>query len=87
MISPRYFAFFAVENEFVLIGKIRVNPFGVTGEFPFLHRFSGYSYFPFGRVAVSATLNNIWDGDTPSLPTNFVNGRSAYSKFQHHRPY
>jgi hypothetical protein len=34
--------FFAVENEFVLMGEICVNPFCVTGEFPFLHLLSGY---------------------------------------------
>ena len=34
--------FFAVENEFVLINEIRVNPLSVTREFPFLHPFSGY---------------------------------------------
>jgi hypothetical protein len=36
------FAFSAVEKEFVLISEIRVNPFSVTGEFPFHHLFSGY---------------------------------------------
>jgi hypothetical protein len=67
--------------------SVRVNSCPAWLNFLFFTCFPVIFHIPFGRVAMLATLNDFWDSDTPSLPTNFVNGRSAYTQFQHHCPY